>query len=156
MSYVHNLVRGLQDQLEGWRLAPSAFADVLQEVFGSQGSGAASLINDLVDSLRTGRLALRILDHSAMPAQRGAYTSEGPDGNELILLNGRWLASASPEDVEAVLLEELGHAIDHRLNGNQDTTGDEGELFASLRGHQHLRLHHRKLQRRHHPTDFEQ
>lgn len=37
----------------------------------------------------------------------------------------------------AVLLSELGHAIDTQLNGSTDGPGDEGECFSTLlRGHQ--------------------
>ena len=42
------------------------------------------------------------------------------------------LASANAAAVEAVLLEELGHAIDRRLNDNHDTAGDEGASFSAL------------------------
>jgi hypothetical protein len=31
-----------------------------------------------------------------------------------------------------VLLEEIGHAIDHRLNAGQDSPGDEGAIFSAL------------------------
>ena len=41
-------------------------------------------------------------------------------------------ATASDEAIQAVLLEELGHAIDHRLNINNDTPGDEGAIFSAL------------------------
>jgi hypothetical protein len=52
-----------------------------------------------------------------------------------IVVDKQWLATASPAEIEAVLLEELGHVIDHALNGFQDSPGDEGELFsAALRG----------------------
>ena len=50
-----------------------------------------------------------------------AYTSAAPDGNERIYLNASWLELATAEQIEAVLLEELGHAIDRRLNGSADT-----------------------------------
>ena len=43
-----------------------------------------------------------------------------------------WLYLAAPEQIEAVLLEELGHAIDNRLNGHIDTRGDEGSVFSAL------------------------
>ena len=55
-----------------------------------------------------------------------------PDGDERIYLNANWLASANAAAVEAVLLEELGHAIDQRLNQGNDTTGDEGAIFSAL------------------------
>ena len=62
-----------------------------------------------------------------MPGAAGAYAS----GNNTIYLNANWLGSASHAQVIAVLNEELGHHLDAQLNNN-DTAGDEGELFALL------------------------
>ena len=64
-------------------------------------------------------------------------TAESPVGinsspNNQIVVDAHWLASARPAEVEAVLLEELGHAIDNILNGSIDRNGDEGEIFSAL------------------------
>ena len=64
-------------------------------------------------------------------------TAESPVGinsspNNQIVVDAHWLASARPAEVEAVLLEELGHAIDNILNGSIDRNGDEGEMFSAL------------------------
>ena len=53
-------------------------------------------------------------------------------GISLQTLNATWLRTASADSIQAELLEELGHAIDHRLNGNNDTPGDEGAIFSAL------------------------
>ena len=70
---------------------------------------------------------IEVLPGSAMPGAAGAYAS----GNNTIYLNANWLGSASRAQVIAVLNEELGHHLDAQLN-NDDTAGDEGELFALL------------------------
>jgi hypothetical protein len=67
-----------------------------------------------------------------MAGALGGFTSAGPNGAETIFLNRSWLATASAPQIEAVLLEELGHALDLRLNGSQDSPGDEGERFSAL------------------------
>jgi len=62
----------------------------------------------------------------------GAYTCDAPQGGECIYLNAAWQQTATASEIEAVLLEEIGHAIDHRLNGGADSPGDEGEIFSAL------------------------
>ena len=68
---------------------------------------------------------IEVLEGSVLPGAAGAYAiSTGT-----IYVNGDWLASASEQQVIAVLTEELGHHLDGLLNAS-DTNGDEGELFA--------------------------
>jgi hypothetical protein len=38
---------------------------------------------------------------------------------------------ATNSNLTSVLLEELAHAMDRRLNGGVDSPGDEGQLFAA-------------------------
>ena len=77
-------------------------------------------------------IKLQIIDATSIDGLIAAYTSAAPDGGERIYLNASWLELATPEQIEAVLLEELGHAIDHRLNGISDSAGDEGAIFSAL------------------------
>ena len=70
---------------------------------------------------------VELLSSEAMPGAAGAYAiSTGT-----IYLNQSWLESASPQQVQAVLTEELGHHLDGLLNA-ADTPGDEGEIFSCL------------------------
>ena len=62
----------------------------------------------------------------------GAFSPRDTTKEPTIYLNGDWLATASAAQVEAVLIEELGHAFDRVLNGDKDSAGDEGEIFANL------------------------
>ena len=39
---------------------------------------------------------------------------------------------SNAEQIEAVLHEELGHAIDWHLNSSIDTVGDEASIFSAL------------------------
>ncbi|MFN6134181.1 MAG: hypothetical protein ACK46L_14975, partial [Synechococcaceae cyanobacterium] len=70
---------------------------------------------------------VQLLPASAMAGAAGAYARS----TGTIVLNQEWLASASRDQVLAVLTEELGHHLDALLN-TTDTPGDEGELFAAL------------------------
>ncbi|WP_429614826.1 Ig-like domain-containing protein [Synechococcus elongatus] len=62
----------------------------------------------------------------------GAYSATDTTGQPTVYLNGDWLASASAAQIQAVLLEEIGHDFDNRLNNGVDSLGDEGEIFANL------------------------
>ena len=58
----------------------------------------------------------------------GAYSAE----NDTIYISEE-LLNADPELAATVLLEEIGHAIDTRVN-DSDSQGDEGEIFGRLVG----------------------
>ena len=53
-----------------------------------------------------------------------AHIASGKDGDEKIYLNENFLASSNTEQLEEVLLEEFGHLVDYKINGNNDTYGD--------------------------------
>ena len=74
-------------------------------------------------------IAIEILNGQTMAGLHGAYAPVAPDGDQRIYINEDWITTASSESIQAVLLEELGHAIDHRLNQGNDTTGEEGAVF---------------------------
>jgi Ca2+-binding RTX toxin-like protein len=54
--------------------------------------------------------------------------------NNRILANDKFLAlnSSQPEQIINLLLEEIGHKFDILLNGNVDSAGDEGAIFAAI------------------------
>ncbi|MDO9025848.1 VCBS domain-containing protein, partial [Zwartia sp.] len=61
----------------------------------------------------------------------GAYAENGLDGTPLIFLNRDKLDANDQQYATSVLMEEVGHWIDHQINGKVDTQGDEGERFAA-------------------------
>jgi hypothetical protein len=78
----------------------------------------------------TGIPPIVLLSSADMNGAMGAYAiSTGT-----IYLNADWLATASKDQINAVLTEELGHHLDGSLNA-VETPGDEGEYFASLLTH---------------------
>ena len=103
-----------------WQNNPEEWNQLLLKVFGRTAP------------LDIGVITIEILDGQTMAGLHGAYAPIALNGDERIYLNGGWLAAAEQDDVEAVLLEELGHAIDHRLNSDNDTLGDEGAIFSTL------------------------
>ncbi|MFM8526084.1 MAG: hypothetical protein ACKOCM_10775, partial [Cyanobacteriota bacterium] len=137
------LLDGLQraeQRINDWTQSPQAFLTLLGQVFGPPPNPRMTppAWQELRKTLTAGQLQpnLEIRDDWEMPGLAGAFqapTGARPQGR--ILLNRQWLNRADAAAVEAVLLEEFGHAIDHQLNGGKDTAGDEGErLSALLRG----------------------
>ncbi|WP_312853655.1 VCBS domain-containing protein, partial [Zwartia sp.] len=61
----------------------------------------------------------------------GAYAASGPEGTSVIYLNQDLLDANDQSYANAVLMEEVGHWIDHQINAHEDTKGDEGERFAA-------------------------
>ncbi|MFM1908855.1 MAG: hypothetical protein RLZZ591_2532, partial [Pseudomonadota bacterium] len=62
----------------------------------------------------------------------GAFAAQGSDGQSVIYLNADWVQSGADNSAIArVLVEELGHSFDARLNATADTVGDEGERFSA-------------------------
>ncbi|MEI3652169.1 MAG: sodium:calcium exchanger, partial [Dolichospermum lemmermannii FEM_B0920] len=70
---------------------------------------------------------VEILDNSTLGNANGAYASS----NNKIYLSANFVATATPEAISAVLLEEIGHFIDAQIN-QTDSAGDEGAIFAEL------------------------
>ncbi|MGE4240801.1 beta strand repeat-containing protein, partial [Ramlibacter sp.] len=113
------------------------YAEVMLEVFGRAGTDAAEF-SAALESLRTklagGGLGIELVVLSAkdMQGAAAAYTSNSHIGIEAIYVSADWLELVTPSGVGDILLEELGHAMDQRLNGGRDSSGDEGEYFAAL------------------------
>nr|WP_255614108.1 Ig-like domain-containing protein [Synechococcus sp. MU1611] len=117
-------------QLQTWAANGRLFSagvDALRLKPGQATDQLKRIANRLAKGETRGLPPIEVLPGSAMPGAAGAYAS----GNNTIYLNANWLASASHAQVIAVLNEELGHHLDAQLNNN-DTAGDEGELFTLL------------------------
>ena len=85
-----------------------------------------------VESLEQKEIVVEVLDNAVMNGLIGAYTNDSQHGDERIYINLEWALDATPEQLEAVLLEEIGHSINQQINGNEKTKGDEGAIFSSL------------------------
>ncbi len=94
----------------------------------------AAAIDSLVSQIFNNSKGIKVelLSNEILGEINGAYTSSGKDGEETIYLNENFLASTNTEQIVEVLLEEFGHSIDYKINGNNDTYGDEGAIFSAL------------------------
>ena len=105
---------------------------------GQQGAPSAQrqqAMDELLASWAAGSFQVRVelRPSTDMQGALGGFAAQGPDGQPVIYLDADWVKTApSARAVELVLIEELGHAIDQRLNGANDTPGDEGQAFAGL------------------------
>ncbi|MCX5956170.1 MAG: hypothetical protein NTW51_07105, partial [Cyanobacteria bacterium] len=75
----------------------------------------------------TGLPPIAQLSSADINGTQGVYTL----ATGTIYLNADWLATATKEEVFAVLTEELGHDLDGLMNA-ADAHGDKGEYFAAL------------------------
>jgi VCBS repeat-containing protein len=129
-----NASRSLGDLIS--RADPGA---ILAAVFGNAGTDPvvfAAAMSDLLASLGGSglRIEVDLRSDGELNGALAAYAAVGHTGTERIYVNGDKINSGQLDLTltTSALLEELGHAIDKRLNGATDTPGDEGELFASL------------------------
>ena len=103
-----------------WQNKIDLWQQLLQQVF------RRSAAIDLCD------ITFETLDSDTTADLHGAYAHASTDGGQRIYLNADWLEIADEKALQSVLLEEVGHAIDYRLNGYKDTPGDEGAVFSAL------------------------
>ncbi|AIE75095.1 MULTISPECIES: S-layer family protein [unclassified Synechocystis] len=71
--------------------------------------------------------AIEMLSAEVLGSAVGAYAQS----INKIYLSDRFVATATEVQLVAVILEEIGHAVDALVN-SQDSPGDEGEIFANL------------------------
>ena len=119
-----------------WRaLDGMAFSQLLAAVYGKAGLSAEAFAS-VGESLRLRILAgdrlgleLQVVDAAGMNGASAAYSSGTVYVNGA-LLNG----TITPILLQALILEEIGHAIEKQLNptAGYDTAGDEGELLSAL------------------------
>ncbi len=127
----------VDQRMAGWASNSGAYDALLQQVFSRAGSDPAlwqQAATALQSTLQSPGLAisLEVLNNEQLSGVNGGYTANASVRGERVYLNAAWLQTVNAAQIEAVLLEELDHAIDTRLNGNADSPGDEGERFSSL------------------------
>ena len=105
------------------------------EAFGRIFQGSGSLSRDQLAGLfenETGACRLELRSHRELFGAFGAFAPQGANGRPTLYLNADWLRSGAPDAaVQRVLVEEMGHLIDHLVHPGIDSLGDEGQLFAA-------------------------
>ncbi|MDP3653395.1 MAG: VCBS domain-containing protein, partial [Rhodoferax sp.] len=90
-------------------------------------------VEDLRAAVRDGTLQLSIIqaDGFDQPLAIAAFAAEGPGGGPTLFVARNGFGQLGAPDATRALAEEFGHAIDHYLNADSDSAGDEGERFAA-------------------------
>lgn len=138
------VLSGLEATLQRLAASPDDWLALLSEVFGARAGSSQQLFSETAERLRQEigaeafGIRLELRSGQELQGAFGAYTADAGGDGERIYLNADWVATASDADVQRVLLEELGHAFDQRLNPDHDTPGDEGEAFAARALNQQL------------------
>jgi Calx-beta domain/RTX calcium-binding nonapeptide repeat (4 copies) len=71
--------------------------------------------------------AISVLSDATLGTALGAFASE----NNTIYLSQSVVSAGNAQQLAAVLLEEIGHSIDSKIN-TKDSAGDEGQIFSEL------------------------
>jgi hypothetical protein len=95
----------------------------METAFGAASESSTALLLAKGESLPS----VEILSGEDLGGAKGAYSNT----TETIYLSADFLAlhAEEPETVARVLVEEMGHHLDSKINF-QDAQGDEGEIFA--------------------------
>jgi len=137
---VDPVTREVQAQLQDLAQDPDAFHAALRQAFGDNYDFQAA------ESIRQQTLAgdfswmpeIRVVDGASLQDQSGTQSSGVALGaysaeTDTIYIS-RELLNSDPERATQILTEEVGHALDARLN-DADSAGDEGDIFAhAVRG----------------------
>jgi len=115
-----------QQQFANLASDKKAFHGVLQDAFGENYDAQAgeAIRRQTLSGVFSWMPTIEFVDSTVLGDGVGAYDSE----NDRVLLNNDFKDSNL---LSRVFTEEVGHALDARLN-TADTAGDEGELFQNL------------------------
>jgi hypothetical protein len=133
-SALNSALNSTQEALAKFALEAN-FLENLEVAFGNDFSlvDAISLQNQWLNHDFGSIPQIEIRTNDELRGAFGAYSAL----TDTIYLNQNFLEDAHTEQVVAVLLEEIGHSVDVRLN-SQDSLGDEGEIFSALAWGQEL------------------
>lgn len=133
-SKVSDAFAKAKDEIAAFMANNGSFEQIAS-IFGLDASDQESDTYQSLRSLIMGgdySVDIKILDAETMGVAMAAYSAEGTDGTAVIYVNGDWAATAQSNELNSILIEEIGHSFDTYFNGANDTAGDEGERFAAL------------------------
>jgi len=132
-----DITRQFQSRFQDNASDPEAFHSLMQQSFGDQYDKAAA--DDIRQQTLKGDFSwmpdIKLVDEATLTNTSGpqagatglgAYSKD----NDTIYLSRELLAS-DPAKAEEILTEEVGHALDARINLS-DAAGDEGNIFSRL------------------------
>jgi len=132
-----DITRQFQSRFQDNASDPEAFHSLMQQSFGDQYDKAAA--EDIRQQTLNGDFSwmpeVKLVDGATLTDVSGQQNGEAGMGayskdNDTIYLSRDLLAS-DPAKAEEILTEEVGHALDARIN-TSDAAGDEGDIFSRL------------------------
>lgn len=124
-TYLETALQSAQAKLQQFAL--SSDVDTLNFVFGTDWN--RTVMKTLLTEWQQGNFSnlpqIDLLTGDQLNGANGAYSAET---NTIYLSTDLLLNPSNAAEVTNVLLEEIGHAIDSKINAT-DTPGDEGDLF---------------------------
>ncbi|NCQ69299.1 MAG: hypothetical protein GPI99_04120 [Microcystis aeruginosa W13-15] len=126
----------VREQLSNWAIQPDFMAD-LQLAFGDNFN--PDVARSLSEAWARGDFgSLPEIEIRSSQEINGAWGAFSKD-TDRIYLSQEFIAEnqSNPDAITQVLLEEIGHWVDTKIN-QQDAQGDEGELFSALVRRQNL------------------
>ncbi|NER78777.1 MAG: hypothetical protein F6K42_04205, partial [Leptolyngbya sp. SIO1D8] len=126
---LNNALLDMQDLLQSFARNSGFQADVLAPVFGTKVD--LQVLEQLSWQIAQGNFSalpkIEIRSRNNLSGARGAYVAQ----TDTIYLAQDFLENATAGQIVAVLLEEIGHSIDARINSG-DSAGDEGAIFSAI------------------------
>ncbi|GCL40849.1 choice-of-anchor L domain-containing protein [Dolichospermum planctonicum] len=117
------------DKLSGFSDVNNNFWQVFDSAFGTQYNRSAAEILRL--DWQGGNFSqlpqIEVVSNTILGNANGAYSTS----TNKIYLSDNFVANANSAAVSDVILEEIGHFVDARIN-QTDSAGDEGAIFAAL------------------------
>ena len=124
-SAIANLKITLQDTASNGTFVTAA-SSALNQGSSSNLDAIQAIATKLIANNFSDLPSISLVSGKDMGGALGAYVASA----DTIVVNEEWLATASTNDVKAVLVEEFGHFLDTKVNGGTDTLGDEGQAFS--------------------------
>ncbi|NEO85642.1 MAG: hypothetical protein F6J87_15535 [Spirulina sp. SIO3F2] len=128
-QYLESAISTAYDALLSFVQSGGFGFESLSTAFGEDVDQAA--LADLTAQLSSGDVSglpsIEVRSGEELQGAKGVYVAE----LDQIFLSAEFLATATQEQVVAVILEEMGHSFDTLLN-ETDSAGDEGNIFANL------------------------
>jgi hypothetical protein len=119
-------LQSVHQQLSQFANLDSSIAQI-ESIYDVQNHAAVVLRLDAWrNNIFTDMPGISILEEAAMNGAQGAYSTERDE----IYLAQSLFEEDSLTGLSQVLLEEYGHSLDAHFNPDNDTVGDEGELFS--------------------------
>ncbi|MFK7994295.1 MAG: hypothetical protein AB8B87_09160 [Granulosicoccus sp.] len=129
----------MQEDLKQLASDPKAFHEAMRKSFGDSydQTKAEAIRQQVLNDDFSWMPDIQVVDESVLQDQSGTQSAGGGLGayskdNDTIYIS-RQLLQSDPDKAAQILTEEVGHALDARLN-TSDAAGDEGDIFARLVG----------------------